>query len=191
MCHGFGAASFIPCDRCGGTGKRSHDNPLSNAGTAQASIDCGCLHHPTGTDSGSGGNRRSRSGCLKGEGIRVEGGVPGDDKDEGIASETLKLTRTADCAKCSGLGRVPAPQEEGKGSYCTHCAGARFVEESVTLRVSIPRGVEEGHIALYRGEGHVDIAGESNRHFSVFSITSLLLSGMQASIKGRCRKVDL
>lgn len=106
---------------------------------------------------------------MKGDETGVDDGVPGDHKDEGIASGAPKLTRTTDCVKCSGLGRVPAPQEEGKASYCTHCAGARFVEESVYLRLWLPNGVRNGHTEVYSGEGHVDIVGASPQpNFSTF-----------------------
>lgn len=172
MCHGFGAASFIPCDRCGGLGKRSHHTPLGNVGAAPASISCGCNHCQTDTATESAGcgdgrsnnsssrsSDSSRSECLDGEGTRIKGCIADGGKDEGAAPGRLTLTRTADCAKCSGSGKVPAPREGGGRSYCTHCAGARFVEESAELSLSIPPGVEMGHTEVYRGKGHVEMAG--------------------------------
>lgn len=179
VCHGFGAASFVTCNHCGGSGKRTNDTPLSNVGSSPAGISCVCHHSPTGTTatesagscqgSGDGGSnssssRRStssgRSGCLDGRGTPVERGTLDGGKDEADAAGRLKLTRTTDCAKCSGSGKVPAPREEEEEVlYCTHCAGARFVEESAKQSFPIPPGVVNGHTEVYRGKGHVDIAG--------------------------------
>ncbi|CAM9137311.1 unnamed protein product [Ectocarpus fasciculatus] len=202
-CHGYGAASFVPCDRCGGSGRRVHHTSLSSDGTPPRSIPvtehgasgcCGngsssgsgegcphtnstgsaCASHECGRRDGLGGDVHRGSDCPaghtsckrtsdppcrcpEGEDICVEGAATDDDNNERGATERLRLTRTADCAGCGGSGMVPTPSADGGSHCCPRCTGARFVEETVDLVLSIPAGVEKGHTEVYRGEGHVDL----------------------------------
>lgn len=81
--------------------------------------------------------------------------TPASDKPH---EEGLSLTRSTDCAKCAGTGRVPSP---GIGlGFCTHCAGERFVEETVRFLVLIPPGADDGYTQVRQGKGHVKVAGE-------------------------------
>ncbi|CAM9353179.1 unnamed protein product [Ectocarpus sp. 4 AP-2014] len=199
-CHGFGAASFIPCDRCDGSGRRIHDISLSSDDTPPRSIPvmehgasaCGssgesgegdphtnstssaCVSHECGHRDGLGGGIYRGSGCHaghlscngksdppchhpEGEDVCVEEAAKDDGSDNGGAAERLRLTRTADCARCGGSGMVPTPSADGGPPlFCSRCSGERFVEETVDLVLSIPAGVENGHTEIYRGEGHVD-----------------------------------
>ncbi|CAM9188408.1 unnamed protein product [Ectocarpus sp. 12 AP-2014] len=200
-CHGYGAASFVPCDRCGGSGRRIHDISLSNDDTPPRSIPvmehgasgCGrsggsgeggphtnstgsaCVSHECGHRDRLGGGIHRGGGCHAGhvscngksyppcrrpdgEDVCVEGTATDDDNDEGGATDRLRLTRTADCARCGGSGMVPTPSTDGGPPlFCSRCTGARFVEETVDLVLSIPAGVENGHTEVYLGEGHVDL----------------------------------
>ncbi|CAB1096684.1 unnamed protein product [Ectocarpus sp. CCAP 1310/34] len=199
-CHGYGAASFVPCDRCGGSGRRIHDISLSSEDTSPRSIPvmehgargCGssgesgegdpntnstgsaCVAHECGHRDGLGGGVYRGSGCYaghvscngesdppcrrpEGEDVCVERAATDDNNDEGGAAERLRLTRTADCARCGGSGMVPTPSADGGPPlFCSRCTGARFVEETVNLVLTIPAGVKNGHTEVYRGEGHVD-----------------------------------
>lgn len=61
MCHGFGAASFVSCDRCGGLGKRLHDIHLSTADDAPTSDLC--QHHCHGKGNAAAEDADSLHGC--------------------------------------------------------------------------------------------------------------------------------
>ncbi|CAM9207942.1 unnamed protein product, partial [Scytosiphon promiscuus] len=167
VCHGLGAASFITCDRCSGSGRHTHVTALSNYSVPAAAFPHECHRPDTGTTAtGAGVNHGGKNcpgevgcekdlsfyGCLCGE-PNGKGG-----KDKGRLMEGPELTRTRDCAKCGGSGAVPAPTVDGNASYCARCAGSRFVEEKAELTLSIPAGVEKGHTEVYRGQGHVEIA---------------------------------
>ncbi|CAM9528517.1 unnamed protein product, partial [Hapterophycus canaliculatus] len=173
VCHGFGAASFVPCDRCGGSGKHVHDNTLSNYSTPAIISPEKCHRPDTGTTAtdarvnDDGENCPSRDAfqenlsfydclCRKAWSEKGTGGEGGN--DTGGLREGLGLKQTSDCAKCRGFGNVPAPRVDGEASYCALCAGSRFVEEEADLTLSIPIGVEKGHTEIYRGQGHIDIA---------------------------------
>lgn len=187
MCHGLGAASFVSCDRCGGSGKRINDVQLTNADDAPTSTSCRahCRHMGTAVPDDADPRRRyggaqtgdksgphfqpnstgagRHGGGSKDDCIRNKEDAPdGPELDADANAGGLKLTRTTDCAKCKGSGKVPAPRHGQGGGYCPRCAGARLVEEATELVLPIPAGVEKGQTEVYRDKGHVDLAGEKN-----------------------------
>ena len=175
MCHGFGAASFVSCDRCGGSGKRSHDIRLSSTYDAPPSDRgrphcCGVRTASTEGDHALRGCGKSTSGGSSGPHVQQNRTGSGawnscsGRKEEPAAERAdvggLRLSHSRDCAKCKGTGRIPAPRnEEEIGHYCTRCAGTGFIEAETELVLPIPAGVEAGQIAVYANKGHVDLAG--------------------------------
>lgn len=120
--------------------------------------------HPDQSASSDGGLGRQEADWRKNESTRKQSATDPNvwrstavDTTAGGGGLPLSLTRTADCAKCGGSGKVPCPRD---GSVCPHCSGERFVEETIKASVYIPPGADEGHTEVLRGKGNVDIAGK-------------------------------
>ncbi len=56
------------------------------------------------------------------------------------------------------------------GGFCTHCNGTGIVQNSRTVNVRLPKGIQEGQKIRLKGEGKEDITGQKGDLFLVINI---------------------
>lgn len=71
----------------------------------------------------------------------------------------FQSTRT--CRQCNGLGQIPT-------KTCRKCQGKKVVDETVSIEVNVPAGIDEGTALRLSGEGEgADIPGDLFVHLSM------------------------
>jgi len=64
------------------------------------------------------------------------------------------IVSTYTCDKCQGFGYIPK-------KLCEKCKGQRYIESEKEIEVNIPKGVEDGDILLFQGQGHEGISARN------------------------------
>jgi len=114
------------------------------------------------------------SGATPGTGVETCSQCNGKGSVRNIQRTILgSIATTETCGKCHGVGKIPK-------TPCTTCKGNGVVNDTRTIKVSIPAGIQNGETLRLQGMGEAITGGPSGDLYvrvSVFPHTSIIRNG--------------